>query len=311
MTRRIFLAVMLSLTCRAFAQPARPIPGIQKVLIVSIDGLRPDLALRADTPTIHQLIKDGSFTFWARTTAESVTLPSHTSMLTGVTPVRHTIQWNMDLPLEHPIYPAFPTLFELAKTAGYTTAMAAGKSKFIALDKPGTLDWCFIPRVDTKCEDPEVAEQALKILREHKPDVLFVHFPSVDNVGHAIGWATDEQLLVISQADNCLGQLLSAYDDLNLANQTLVIVTADHGGAGRSHGPDDPRSRHIPWIVRGPGIRKGLDLTTYGDLTIDTEDTFCTACYCLGLHESLARPLDGKPVMQIFDRSGQELMQRP
>src|SRR3984957_17743813 len=134
MTRRIFLAAILLLATTTatttLAQPARPIPAIQKVLIVSIDGLRPDLALRADTPTIHQLIKDGSFSFWARTTAESVTLPSHTSMLTGAQPIKHGIQWNMELPLDYPVYPAYPTLFQLAKKAGYTTAMAAGKNKF-------------------------------------------------------------------------------------------------------------------------------------------------------------------------------------
>jgi predicted AlkP superfamily pyrophosphatase or phosphodiesterase len=304
--RRILLIICVWCAAAQGAVPDRPVPAIQKVLIVSIDGLRPDLALRADTPTIHQLIRDGSFTFWARTTAESVTLPSHTSMLTGVVPIRHGLQWNADLPLEHPVYPLFPTIFELAHQAGYTTAMAAGKSKFINLAKPGTLDWYFIPDQSTT-EDDMVTQQALAILRAHQPDVLFVHLPSVDNVGHAAGWSSGRQMKTIANADACVGRVLSALDDLHLRDSTMVIVTADHGGAGLSHGPDDARSRHIPWIVVGPGIRKGLDLTIYAQMQVDTEDTFCTTCYVLGI-QPRQLPLDGKPVMEIFDRSGQELM---
>src|SRR5271170_1053254 len=184
MTRRTFLLVLFLTAAAAGQTPEPASPRVKKVLIISIDGLRPDLALRAETPNLHTLIKEGSFTFWARTRAESVTLPSHTSMLTGVTPVRHEIQWNRDLPFEHPVYPSYPTLFELAHAAGYSTAMAAGKSKFISLAKPGTLDWLYLPEKSTT-EDPLVTEHALEILRDHRPDVMFVHLPSVDNVGHA------------------------------------------------------------------------------------------------------------------------------
>jgi predicted AlkP superfamily pyrophosphatase or phosphodiesterase len=303
---RLVVALFLAIVVSHLHAADRPVPQISRVLIVSVDGLRPDLALRADTPTIHTLIKEGSFTFWARTTGESVTLPSHTSMLTGVTPVRHTIQWNMDLPLMHPIYPAFPTLFELAKQAGYTTGMACGKSKFVALNKPGTIDWVYIPTTTT-VEDPEVTEHALEIIRDHRPEVMFVHLPSTDTVGHAIGWATDEQIATIERADACIGRILALLDELSLRSSTMTIITSDHGGAGLSHGPDDPRSRHIPWIVNGPGIRAGLDLTVYDRLTVDTEDTFCTACYVLGI-QPRRLPLDGKVVMEIFDRRGQELM---
>lgn len=307
MNKRIFLVLLLLAAVPAQAQtPVRPVPAIKRVFIVSIDGLRPDLALRAQTPTLHAMLKDSSFTFWARTTAESVTLPSHTSMLTGVVPIRHEVQWNKDLPLEHPVYPVFPTLFELAHAAGYTTAMAAGKDKFIALAKPGTLDWLYLPN-STTSEDDVVTAHALEILQDHQPQVMFVHLPSVDNVGHAAGWATDKQLAAIAEADACVGKLLAKLDELNVRSSTMVILTSDHGGAGLSHGPDDPRSRHIPWIVEGPGIRKGVDLTIYAPLTVDTEDTFCTACYVLGLHPTRL-PLDGKVVEEIFDRTGQELI---
>jgi predicted AlkP superfamily pyrophosphatase or phosphodiesterase len=306
--KRLFSLCIFAVLCLSLpvaAQTTRPIPAIHKVVIISIDGLRPDLALRANTPNLHALMNIGSFTFWARTTAESVTLPSHTSMLTGVTPVNHGIQWNADLPLKHPVYPNFPTLFELAKKVGYTTAMAVGKSKFINLAKPKTLDWAFLP-YESKIGDHDVAVQAVSMILAHQPDVLFVHFPGVDNAGHEYGWATPEQMDAIALADESIGSILWALDQRNLRDSTFILVTADHGGAGLGHGPEDPRSRNIPWITVGPGIRKGVDLTTYANLVIDTEDTFSTAAYLLGI--SIIKKVDGKPVLEIIDRSNQELL---
>ena len=117
--------------------PAKPVAAVEHVIIISADGLRPDVLLRARTPNIRQLMDSGTFTMWARTVPQSITLPSHTSMLTGVTPERHRVLWNADLP--EPVYPKVPTIFEVAKGAGLTTAMVTGKSKFVSLARPGKL----------------------------------------------------------------------------------------------------------------------------------------------------------------------------
>jgi arylsulfatase A-like enzyme len=290
-----------SSTQPAIIANGRPIPAIHRALVISIDGLRPDLLLRANTPTLHRLFQSGSFSFWARTTAVSITLPSHTSMLTGATPNRHGILWNSDLPFVKPVYPSVPTLFEVAHRAGYTTAMVAGKMKFDTLAKPKTLDYFHVPATQ-KSEDSDVIDHAIEIIRWHKPEVMFVHFPSVDNVGHKIGWGTPQQIKAIETADGCVGRLLSALDEAGVADSTFVLVTADHGGAGRTHGPDDPRSRHIPWIAVGPGIRKNLDLTTFPRLNIDTEDTFATVCWLLAIPVD-PKNLDGKPITEIMERN--------
>jgi arylsulfatase A-like enzyme len=298
------LAIVFVTSLRA-ATPDRPEPRIARVLIISIDGLRPDVLLRANTPRIHEMMDHGSFTLWARTTPASITLPSHVSMLTGVVPEVHAIFWNSDLPFKEPVYPASPTLFELARKAGYTTAIAAGKSKFVIFDKPAAgvepaaLSWKFVTKSE-KSNDDEVTSHALDILREHRPDVMFVHFPDCDTVGHSTGWGTTEQLAVVAHADECIGKILDLQAEMKLADSTMIIVTADHGGAGRTHGPEDARSRTIPWIVTGPGVRENFDLTRLGhDIDINTYDTFATACYVLGI--PVTHRIDGKPIQQIFD----------
>lgn len=275
---------------------------VKYALIISVDGLRPDLLLRGNTPNMHQLLTTSSFTMWARTTAVSITLPSHVSMLTGVKPERHGVLWNGDLPPEKQEYPKVPTIFEAAKAQGLTTGMASGKSKFIAMTKGNAIDWVFLSK--TTAHDSEVAIAASSIIKEHKPNLMFVHFPGVDSAGHGAGWSSKQQMTAIAEADTALGVVLEAYKAANLYDQTLILLSADHGGQGGGHGPNDARSLHIPWIVTGPGIRKAFDLTINGELNVNTEDTFATTCYLLGL--PVDRGIDGKPVLQIL--SNPELM---
>ena len=271
---------------------------------MSIDGLRPDLLFFADATNLRELCRSGTFTLWAKTTPASVTLPSHVSMLTGVLPETHAIMWNGDLPLSQPVYPAVPTIFDLAHRHGVSTAMVAGKRKFSVMDVPGSLDWKWIaPNVSS--EDPEVMKAAWDILSAHKPGLMFVHLPSVDNAGHAHGWDSPEQLAAVKRADDCVGQLIHLIADLGLESETIIIVTADHGGAGRTHGPDDPRSRTIPWIIKGPGIRHGFDLTLLGrGNDVSVCDTFATTAMILGIPTS--GNLDGHPVSAAFE--GRELL---
>jgi predicted AlkP superfamily pyrophosphatase or phosphodiesterase len=293
----LFSPIVFAQTTKPASQPATA----PRVLIVSIDGLRPDVALRARMPYLRGLMDAGCFSFWARTTVVAITLPSHVSMLTGVTPRRHEIEWNRDLPLKEPVYPLYPTLFEVAHKQGYTTALVAGKSKFITLARPGSVDWTWLPRQTT--EDPAVADAAVEIIRVHQPQVTFVHFPGTDNAGHAKGWGSADQIAAVEKADESLGRVLGALDTAGVRDNTFVIVTADHGGAGRSHGPDDPRARHIPWVATGPHVRRQVDLTGDAELVINTEDTFATACYVLKIPVETkgARRLDGKVIRQIFE----------
>lgn len=286
----IVLAISFAPVVSAQDKPA----VASRVAIISIDGLRPDVALRADMPHLRSLMARGSFTFWANTTDVAITLPSHTSMLTGVTPEKHGIHYNNDKPTNKPEHPLVPTLFDLAKKQGRTTACCTGKHKFEAFDTPGALDWKFIKEAD----DAAVADAAAAIVREHKPDVLFVHFPDNDRIGHAVGWGTPDQVAHLAKTDNALGVVLKAIDDEHLTDSTLIIVTADHGGNGRTHGGLDPRSRHIPWIAAGPGIKPNYDLTLNIKLVVNTYDTFATACNVLGI--PLPADCDGKPISDIF-----------
>ena len=274
---------------------ARPVEAIDRVLIISIDGLRPDLLLRSFMPRVRGLCSEGSFTFWAETAPEAYTLPCHVTMLTGASSDKHGVTWNDYI---EESYPNVPTLFEVAKQAGYSTAMATGKMKFVVLTKPGTIDYCYLPP-DEPVSDREVAAHAESLLREHQPQVMFVHLPGTDEAGHKYGWGSNEQLAAIELADEAVGLVLAVLSDLRLAGSTLVVVTSDHGGAGTDHTMNDARSHFVPWIACGSGIRRDFDLTLLSRRHIRIEDTFATACAFLGIDPG--DECEGKPVLEILE----------
>jgi hypothetical protein len=277
----------------------KPVAAIDRVLIISIDGLRPDLALRAQTPTLRKLCSDGSYTFWAETTPEAYTLPCHVSMLTGASTEKHGVSWNEYIEQS---YSNVPTLFEVAHQAGYATAMASGKMKFIVFTKPGTLDYQYYPPVEP-VSDMDVAIQAVGFIRTHRPHVTFVHLPGVDTVGHESGWGSAQQIAAIKLADVAVERVLSVVRELELDKSTLIILTADHGGAAKAHLTNDPRAHFIPWIASGPGIRKNFDMSELSRL-VRIVDTFATACAFLGLNPG--KDNEGRAVLEMLQQTSDQ-----
>lgn len=280
------------------AQPSSSSAPGKRVLVISVDGMRPDVLLRAKAPNVRDMLQHGAFTFWAESTDVAITLPTHVSMLTGVTPAKHRITWNNDL---MPAYRDLTvlTLFELAKKAGFSTAMVVGKKKLGIIAKTGTVDW-FSVTEKTADDGLTVARQAVSVLREHTPQVLFVHFPEPDTVGHAMGWGSPQQVAALDKTDQGIGMILSALQELGLREQTLVILTADHGGSGRSHGAQVQFSHYIPWIAVGPGVQENYDLTRDPALSVHVEDVFATALDFLGV--AIPPATDGKPVRAIYGK---------
>jgi predicted AlkP superfamily pyrophosphatase or phosphodiesterase len=315
LNRRCFLLLpILSLLGAASAQtppatkPARPVPEIERALLISIDGCRPDLLLRAKTPNLHKLIDSGSYTMWARTIPAAITLPAHASMLTGVTPEKHGITWNKQVADAEAARPKVPTIFELAMRQGLSTGMVAGKSKFDGFGEVGHIGQSWTKAA----KDAQVAEAAVQMIASYGPDLMFVHFPGADQAGHAMGWASSQQVAALENIDVQLGKVLAALQEHRLREKTVILVTSDHGGAGRGHGlsgggarPDDPRSQHIPWIISGPGIRKNYDLSQDPTLIVQQMDTAATLCYLLGIQP--AGEIDGKPVKLALEKRGELL----
>lgn len=246
----------------------------RRVVIISEDGLRPDVLSPELTPRHIALMKDGASARLAETIPESDTLPSHASMLSGVGATAHGLSWNSykaDRGFIH-----VPTIFSMAHAHGLSTAMIVGKPKLRHIASPGTVD--HFERPSYLCSG--VAKRAAEYFAASSPDLMFVHFSDPDEYGHSHGWMSPEYLHAVQSSDRCLATVLDAIDASGNAATTLVIVTADHGGHGRKHSDGhDLVDREIPWIVRGPDVGHGVTL----EGTIETVDTAATTLAALGL----------------------------
>jgi len=261
-------------------------PLARRVLILSIDGLRPDLISLAPMRNLQTLTHMGAYTLSAQTVYPSVTLVSHSSMLTGLCPSKHGVDWNDYIP-EKGIAQGVD-LFDIAHAAGFQTVMHAGKEKLQQVTDASSLD------VFTYVNDRDlvVAKRLIADFPENF-GVLFVHFPLVDGMGHAYGWLSPQQISVAFRADEALGLILAELDAKGLRGETLIIVTADHGGHDTTHGYSLPEDMTIPWIASGAGIQPKV-LTT----RVHTMDTAATAAFALGL--PIPAEWDGVPVYEAF-----------
>jgi len=263
-----------------------PRPPVERVLIISIDGLRPDAIALAPMPTLMALMQSGAYSLSAQTNFPSVTLPSHASMLLGVCPAQHGVDWNDYLPFMG--YARGESVFTLAKQAGLRTVMVVGKKKLSQVTLPETLDdYQFVNDRDTV-----LVGQAIPLLKKGF-GLAFLHFATTDDMGHNYGWLSSQQLSVVRRADEAIGSLLTALEEASLRSGTLLIVSADHGGHDQTHGSRLPEDMTIPWIANGPGI-----IPQTLTLAINTTDTAATVAWALGLR--VPPGWVGRPITEAF-----------
>lgn len=257
-----------------------------RVLLLSIDGFRPDAIELAPMPNLQTLMQNGAYSLTAQTIFPSSTLPAHSSMLTGLCPQKHGVDWNNYAPERG--YAAGVDIFDLAQAAGMQTIMVVGKEKLRQVTEPQSTD-SFVYIND---RDKVIAQKVVELI-PHGFDLLFVHFPLPDGMGHEYGWLSPEQLSALYRADEALLSILQALQAAGWRETTLIIVTADHGGHNTTHGSSLPEDMTIPWIAAGPGIRAGA-LTT----AVNTTDTAATVAWALGL--PIPPEWDGMPVLEAF-----------
>jgi predicted AlkP superfamily pyrophosphatase or phosphodiesterase len=268
-------------------------------VIVSIDGLRPDAITRYRPGTIQRLVREGRVTLDARTILPSKTLPSHTSMLTGVPPDRHGITWNDDEVVGRGLVPV-PTVFAVARQEGLHTAAFFSKAKFRHLMVPGTLDYAQAPTGWWgRWSGRRTASDVRAYLRRTAeagapPHLLFVHLGEPDYAGHAVGWMSWLYGRAVRGADDALAVVLAAADAAYGRGGYTLLLTADHGGQRRTHGSADSLDVTIPWVAWGTGVRPGPALGR----GIRTMDTGATALWLLGV--PVPPGWVGRPVTDAF-----------
>jgi arylsulfatase A-like enzyme len=274
----------------------------RSVLLITLDTTRADALgcygrSPSVTPVLDQLAREGERFTRAQSVAP-LTLPAHASMLTGLVPPRHSLRDNGLWPLPDVV----PTVAEIAADEGIATAAFVSSSVldrafglgdgFATYEQPGRAARSTSSRYD-ELTASETARAAARWLRELAPDQRFfawVHFfdphvPYAPPSAFAESAGGDAYLGEVAFVDHTVGELLTVLREREALDQTLVIVTADHGEALGEHGELThgvlcyQATLHVPLLVRGPGSAAGR----VRDETVSLVDIAPTVLDALGL----------------------------
>ncbi len=286
--RTALSVALVSVLVGAGPSTASPLPlraertagEIARVVVISVDGLNPRAITvlgEANAPTFHRLVAEGATTFNARSEVEmTLTLPNHTGMVTGRRVERarggHGVTWNDERLRPRTVQTAaghqVGSVFSSLHAAGLSSAMFAAKPKFSLFNRswPDGLDHTLITADNT-----ELVRAARSDLATTWRALTFLHISLPDLAGHAHGWMSPEYRKAVRQSDYLVGRVLATISaTAESLDNTLVIVTADHGGIGPDHSdPSKPANYRVPFLVWGPGVPAGVDLydlnPTYAD----------------------------------------------
>lgn len=222
---------------------------MSSVVLIMLDGLRPDALTQAYTPRMDAFMQNGAYTLAARSVMPSITLPCHTSIFHSVPPSRHGILDNVWHSMARPVV----GLVDAAKNAGKRSAFFHNWEPLRDLNRPENLHFAFYVNTSAELDgDRPVMEAAIRYIPEYRFDFTFVYFGVIDTAGHRFGWMSDGYMRQIESTDAYVGSVLDV-----LPADATVIIHADHGGHDRSHGTDSPEDMTIPWMIGGAGVKPG------------------------------------------------------
>lgn len=262
----------------ATATTLKVTPANQPLILISIDGFRPDYLQRSVSPVLNQLAQQGASAAVMRPSFPSVTFPNHYTLVTGLRPDQHGIVANT---MEDPQIPG--VRFALSKREAVTdrrwwdmaepfwvTAEKAGV-------KTGTMFW---PGSEADIQGVRPSQWAvfdekmspdtrvdtllgwLDLPAEQRPRLLTLYFDQVDHAGHDFGPDSPQIAQAVAEVDAALGRLRAGLQQRGL--QANLVIVSDHGMAAVSDQrvirlnqllPDN----HFRTITTGPFA--GIELT--------------------------------------------------
>ncbi|MDP3698496.1 MAG: alkaline phosphatase family protein [Nanoarchaeota archaeon] len=264
MNRRAFLKTLgygtvTSLAgCPTLIRTSHKPESTKKVLLIGVDGLRPDALQVAATPYIDSLVTEGAYSFAARTGEYTISGPGWSNILTGVWENKHGVKDNTFQGVDYQKYPTVFTHLEKYRPELNTAALASwGEiTDSIATAADRRLFFPFNQEGDFR-----VARAAASLLDSTDVDMMFAYFMGVDEAGHKYGFAPDvpKYLSEIEIIDQYVGMMMKGLKRRLTYNQEawLTILTSDHGGKGKSHGGVGEEAMKVPLIMHGPAVQKG------------------------------------------------------
>ena len=252
------------------------------VVIVGVDGAGAFFK-EAATPHLDEIFAGGAVTYEAITSTPSISAQSWGSLFHGVTPEFHGLDNGITGSQAYPADSEFPSFFRVIREQMPDASLAS----FCHWNNIniGIIEDGIGVHKAANGSDLKVITMARDYVEAEvengngAPTMLFIHLDEADAAGHNSGYGTPIHLKKIKQQDTWISILYDTYADLGLLEDTLFIVTADHGGSGTDHGGSTDAEMKIMFAATGKTVEKG----TIGEMGI--RDTASIVLHALGLEQ--------------------------
>ena len=245
----------------------------QYVVVIGVDGAGAYFK-DASTPNLDAIFANGAITYDCLTSNPTISAQCWGSLLHGVIPSVHGLTNDIVSSKAYPSDSSYPSFFRvirendesalLASFAGWNPINIGIVENDIGVHKEGGMS------------DALLTEAILTYLAQNNPTAMFVQFDEADAAGHSSGYGTSTQLAKIAQIDAYIGRIYNSYAQKGILDETLFIVTADHGGNGTSHGGLTDGEKYVMFAATGKSVVNG----TISDMEL--RDTASIVLHALG-----------------------------
>jgi len=212
-------------------------------------------------PTVTELMNNGCYTLQALNVMPTISLPNWSSMFMGASPnitgYKTNNQSNVNSKIVD-IYGLFPSIFTLLKKQRPQCKAAF----FYEWNVNGFL--CPDNVLDKKQYINNLSKDVSVVtnyISAEKPNLCLIIIDEPDGVGHSAGHNTHAYYEELNKLDGLLAQIIQAIKDSGIWDNSVIILSSDHGGVGKGHGGNTSLEREIPLVVFGNNIKKGMKIS--------------------------------------------------
>ena len=278
------------------------VKGVKHVVVIGLDGWGAYSMPKANMPNVKKLMEKGSYTLEARSVLPSSSAPNWASMFMGAGPELHGYTtWGSRTP-EIPSrvvngHGIFPTVFQVVREARPDAEIGVFSEwlgiKFLV----DTLSLNVYRNTPDYNKYPAaLCDSAVKYIKEKRPVLAAFCFDNPDHVGHQIGHDTPAYYEKLEELDGYVGRIVQAVKDAGMLDETIFIVTADHGGIRKGHGGKTLQEMQVPFITSGKGVKTGHKI---GSSVMQFDVAATIACI---FGTKIPQVWIGRPVTEVFGK---------
>ena len=299
MCRKLFLFLLCSMLATPILHAQ---PKANHVVFIGLDGWAShDLDKAHDIPNLRSLMDGGACSMHKRSVIPSSSGVNWASMFMGAGPEMHGYTtWGSKTPEVASIATnkngIFPTVFSVIREqrpeAETGCTFEWDGIKYVI----DTLSISHIEYFEEGWKQVEEnCDKIVKYIKDKKPVFFAPCFDGIDGIGHEKGWYSEDYYDYLVRIDHCVGHIIQALKDAGIYDDTVIIVTGDHGGHDQGHGTLDIRDMESPLVFFGKNVRIGYQI----DAPLVQYDIAATIAYILDL--DIPEAWRGKPVKQAFE----------